>query len=267
MMKKLILIALIPFFYACNQASEERGKTSNVAKKETSETKRKQYPENFKKVLDAHGSIAHWDSFKTLSFKIPKPNGAEMHTIDLHKRKAKVTVNDIEIGFDGEQAWILDTANAYQGNPAFYHNLMFYFYAMPFVLADDGIIYGETEALEVAGKRFPGIKISFRNDIGSSPKDEYFLYYHPETYEMKWLGYTATFGADERSDKISYIAYHDWVTVKDILLPKSISWHNAENGEIKEKKNTVTFENTSLDKASKSTDFYTKPDKAKIAGQ
>ena len=53
---------------------------------------------------------------------------------------------------------------------------MFYFYAMPFILADDGIIYEDVAALKFEGKSYPGIKISYESGVGESPEDEYILY-------------------------------------------------------------------------------------------
>ena len=64
---------------------------------------------------------------------------------------------------------------AYEGNPKFYYNLMFYFYAMPFILADDGIKYTDAEPLVFEGKSYPGIKISYEAGVGESPEDEYVI--------------------------------------------------------------------------------------------
>ena len=52
---------------------------------------------------------------------------------------------------------------AIKGIPKFYYNLMFYFYAMPFILADDGIVYEDVKPLDIEGKSYPGIKISYES--------------------------------------------------------------------------------------------------------
>ena len=101
----------------------------------------------------------------------------EKHTIDLHSRKDKVETPPVEIGFDGKDVWLLDEAKAYKGNAELYHNLMFYFYAMPFVLADSGINYKVAEDLVYDGKNYPGIHISYNDGVGASSKDDYYLYY------------------------------------------------------------------------------------------
>jgi len=217
------------------------------------------YPEAFQKILDAHGGLDTWDTYKTLTFTIPGEPVSETQTIDLHSRKDHIQRGTASLGFDGEQVWLHDPENSYKGNPEFYHNLMFYFYAMPFVLADEGIVYEKTEALRVNDTTYPGLKISFEANVGKSSNDEYYLYYDPETSQMRWLGYTATFGAQEKSDQINYIAYDNWTPVADVLLPHSITWYASENGSITNPRRTVDFENISLDSESKPDAFYQKP--------
>ena len=142
------------------------------------------------------------------------------------------------------------------------HNLMFYFYAMPFVLADSGIKYDTTEDLKIDNKTYPGIKITFDSGVGSSPGDEYYLHYDPETYKMTWLGYRATFDGNKQPEQPNWINYDDWEAVDGILLPKAITWHAVKDGVIKEAKNTVNFENVSLSETAKSVTFFAKPEGA-----
>ncbi len=248
---KYILLLALSLIMACKPNT----KTEDTATAEAEIT----YPENFEKVLEAHGGLDVWDTYQTLSFTMPGAGVNEVQTIDLHTRKDKVERGSATLGFDGTTVWLHDPENSYKGNPDFYHNLMFYFYAMPFVLADSGIIYEETEALEVNGTTYPGIKISFEPQTGASSNDEYFLYYDAETYQMRWLGYTATFGAAEKSTQVNYIAYDNWSAVEDILLPQSITWYGSEQGKITEARRTVNFEARSLDKQAKPDAFYQKP--------
>ncbi len=262
-MKKILVISLIALLFACktdNGKQQNKGKDSLVAENEVSN----KHPEVLKKVLGAHGGLDTWRSFKTLNFIIAKKNAPETHTIALQSRKDKISTPKVSMGFDGSQVWLLDEKKSYQGDAVFYHNLMFYFYAMPFVLADDGIAYGETAPLIFNGKSYPGIQIGYDSGIGASPKDEYFLHYDPETYQMQWLGYTVTYRSGEKSENIKWIRYDDWVEVDGLVLPKSITWYAYEGREISSPKNTVTFENISLDAKEKALDFYKKPEKARF---
>lgn len=226
-------------------------------------TKDDRYPEAFRNVLNAHGTLAKWKTKETLSFEMPKPNQNEIHTIDLKSRRDRIDLGDISMGFDGNAVWLNDENGEYKGNAAVYHNLMFYFYAMPFVFADPGINYGETEPLEYEGKSYPGIHISFNDGVGASSKDDYFLHYDPETYQMAWLGYTFTYGSDEKSNNVKWIRYNDWQNIDGVLLPKSLTWHNYEGRTIKEGRDPVPFENVRLENQQKPDAFYQKPESAK----
>ena len=106
---------------------------------------------------------------------------------------------------------------------------------MPFVLADDGIEYAETTPIEFEGKKYPGIKISYKANVGTSPDDNYFVYYNPETYQMEWLAYTVTYFSKKPSTKTNIIRYNDWTDVNGFLLPKSLTWYKKdENGKVTE---------------------------------
>jgi len=222
------------------------------------------YPEALKKVFDAHGGLESWKEKHTLTFEIAKPNAREKHTIDLHNRRDKIEIEEVTMGFDGNEIWLRDEEGNYKGNPAVYHNLMFYFYAMPFVLADAGINYATTEDLEYDGKSYPGIHISYDAEIGASPKDDYYLHYDPETYQMAWLGYTFTYGSDKKSDDVRWIRYKDWMTIDDIILPEFLTWYNSEGRTIKDAKDPLPFEQVSLKASSKPDAFYARPENAKV---
>ena len=256
-MKKHILLLLIVPFIACKPSKKEAVKETIV----DAVSIQKEYPEAMQKVFDAHGGIADWNAQRTLSFTIPKPDNAEVHTVDLLNRNEHIATPKYTLGFDGKP-WVLNGEEEYKGNPEFYHNLMFYFYAMPFVVGDDGINYSDTDDLVFEGKNYPGIRISYNDGVGTSPKDEYFIHYDADTNQMAWLGYTVTYRSGERSDKISWIRYNDWANYNGLAIPNSISWYKVEEGTITELRNTVPFENVIVSKEAKPASFYQKPEAA-----
>lgn len=215
-------------------------------------------------ILDAHGGLSTWKSKRTLSFEMPKADKIEKHTIDLRTRDEKIEMSGISMGSDGGDIWLLDENEAYKGDAVFYHNLMFYFYAMPFVLADDGINYSRAESLEFEGKTYPGIRISYNDGVGISAKDEYYIHYNPETYQMEWLGYTVTYRSGEKSDNVKWIRYNDWMDVDGLLLPKSVTWHEYEGRTIKAPKPPRKFENVKVSEKPLEASFFAKPENAKI---
>jgi len=258
-MRILTLAMIILAFTSCKETKKEV-----VQPKIEAEVSSKEFPETISKIFDMHGGFDTYATNRVLSFEIPKDNMPEKHSIDLKTRKEKITMGDITMGYDGSDFWLLDEEGEYKGDPIFYHNLMFYFFNMPFVLADDGIHYEKTDSLDFEGKNYPGVKISYDSGIGASSKDEYFIHYNPETFRMEWLGYTVTYRSGEKSDNVRWIRYNDWMEVNGLKLPKSITWHAYEGRTIKEAKNTVSFENITLSKTKKPDTFFAKPENAKV---
>lgn len=255
-MKRLVLLIVIAVIsIACK--NESKKETQKVAATEA-ETKIKKYPEGLAEVFDKHGGIEQWNKMKTLSYSLNK----EEHTIDLHSRKTVINSAEYSLGYNGKDIWVSDTT-AYKKDPKFYYNLYFYFYAMPFVLADDGIVYSEAKALEFEGKKYPGVKISYKGAIGSSPDDNYYIYYDPTTKEMSWLGYSVTYFSKKPSDKFNIIRYNDWENVNGFLLPKSITWYqkNEEGNPTEPRGEATEFTLPLLSQASLATSFFDKPNK------
>ena len=262
-MKFVAVFLLSILIFACKEVPK-KVELENEAVEKVTKVEDSKYPEALRKVFDAHGGLSIWKSKRTLSFEIPKKDKTEKHTIDLYSRNEKIEMQDISMGSDGKAIWLHDEKEAYKGDAVFYHNLMFYFYAMPFVLSDKGINYEAAEALEFEEKSYPGIRITYNDGIGISAKDEYYIHYNPETFQMEWLGYTVTYRSGEKSDNVKWIRYNDWMDVDDVLLPKSITWHEYEGRTIKEGREPVNFENVSLSETVQPTGFFSQPDGAKI---
>ena len=263
-MKYPLTVIVLILFFSCkeNPKAVQSDATANPKNQVTLE--QSNYSEALIKVFDAHGGLQSWRSKKTLEFEIAKPDAREQHVVDLYSRKDKITLPGATLGYDGENAWLSDPNESYKGNAALYHNLMFYFYAMPFVFADDNINYEKAEDLEFEGKLYPGVHISYDDGVGASSKDEYFLHFDPETYQMAWLGYTFTYGSEEPSDDVRWIRYNDWAAVGDVKLPKSITWYAYEGREIKAPKRSTSFENITVSEIAKPDDFYERPENGRI---
>ena len=152
-MKKAALLLLTTIlFFSCKKDT----KANEIKEPSQDSIATKIYPENISKIFDAHGGLETWNTMQSLVFTMPKPNGDEITTTNLKSRESLIDMPNHTIGFDGNEVWLLkkDTT-AYKGNPRFYYNLFFYFYAMPFVLGDDGITYKDVEPLSFEGKKCP----------------------------------------------------------------------------------------------------------------
>lgn len=259
-MTRILIIAFVFALVSCKQAEEKKDYS-----KEQLDVTTSIYPENISKVFKAHGTLEKWNNFENLIFEIEKPEGNEKTTTALKNRESLIETNTFAIGYDGKEVWLQEKdTTKYKGNPRFYYNLMFYFYAMPYVLADDGIIYTDVEPLQFDGQEYPGIKIGYESGVGESPEDEYIIYYNKETYQMEWLGYTVTYFSKEKSKKFSYIKYSDWQMIGGMKLPKTLEWYVVEDGKPTTKRNAMNFVNIELSRQKSSMDLFKKPEDAKL---
>jgi hypothetical protein len=256
-MKKITVLLALALMFSCKNDKKNIEVKENQAELI--------YPENVSKVFEAHGGIKTWKDFEGLYYEIEKSEGNDVYNISLKDRKSLISMKHHQLGYDGEYIWLknLDTTK-YKGNAKFYYNLMFYFYAMPFVLGDDGINYQDIEPLQYEGASYPGVLISYNSGVGESPDDEYILYYHPDTHEMSWLAYTVTYFSKEKSKKFNLIRYNNWENVEGVKLPSKLQWHNYNEGKIGDIRNEISFVNSKLSKEKVSEDMFKVPDTTMI---
>lgn len=253
------ILLLLIVFTACKQ--ETKSVINTDYSKENLDVTTSLYPEKLTNVFKAHGGIDKWNTFNTLEFTMKKPTGDEKTITDLKNRRSFIETDAFKIGYNGEEAWLVNKGeNEYKGKPQFYYNLMFYFYAMPFILADDGITYLNVEPLSYNGKQYPGIKVSYAAGVGESPDDEYILYYDTETNKMAWLAYTVTYFTKEKSKDWSFIKYSDWQIVNGLELPKTLEWYKAEGFVIGEKHRDLLFTNVLITQDRPMDSMYEKPE-------
>jgi len=205
------------------------------------------FPDKLNSMFSAHGTYERWDTMNQLSFDILKKGGGiETHLIDLKSRKTLISSLKFTIGFDGNEVWMNAEGKFPIEKARFYHNLYFYFYAMPFVLGDTGITYSKVKDLSFENKDYSGYKITYDSNVGDSPDDNYFIYFDKTTLQMTWLGYTVTYGDDKPSTEIHYIKYTDWENVNGLVLPKKLQWYDSENNLPIKASNVADFENISI---------------------
>ena len=211
--------------------------------------------------FEAHGSYEMWSQMKTLSYQ----RGDESTITNLHNRKIRLESEERVIGFDGEEVWVTpDSLDASRAR--FYHNLYFYFYAMPFVVGDPGAIYEEVESRQLMGKEYKGIKVSYQENVGDAPDDNYILWVDPDTNRMEWLMYTVTYRSGEPSESYSLIKYDGWNEFNGLLLPTTLQWYTFEGDTVGEARgNGALFENILLDNSSPADSLFEMPEGAQIA--
>jgi len=245
-MKYLTALLFILLMISCKNGNSKAEDPATAETPLKPAVEQREFPAFMDSLFAKHGGYDTWQQLNYLGFGIQKPSGLETHQIDLKRRRDKMITDKFSLGFDGKEVWIKQDSAYFKSNPKFYHNLMFYFYAMPFVLGDKGINYGETEDLVYEGKTYKGVKISYQDNVGDSSKDNYYLYVDPQTGRMAWLAYTVTFFSGATSDKLSYIHYAGWDTFGGLLLPTRLEWHEFKDGKLGGIANTVNFSNVSI---------------------
>jgi len=255
-MKNLTYLAISILIIACQPAKQAEEKPNE----ETAYQAPDHHSASLTKVLDVHGGYEQWSKMKSLSYS----KGNEFTITNLQNRKILVESPEQTIGFDGAEVWVTpDTVDASRAR--FYHNLFFYFYAMPFVVGDPGAFYEDVDPRELKGKTYNGIKISYGENIGDAPDDNYILWYDPETGKMEWLMYTVTYSSGGPSDSYHLIKYDQWTEVNGLILPKAIQWHQFENDSVGEMQNEVLFENIEVTQDPPADSLFVMPENAQVA--
>ncbi|MFK7953459.1 MAG: DUF6503 family protein [Ekhidna sp.] len=256
-MRKILFLISVVSLMACNTNNSTKSENKVVEK---AYEKPKHHSEGIDKVFEAHGGFEKWAEMKSLSYL----KGEESTITNIQNRKIRLESPTQTIGFDGENVWIApDTLDASRAR--FYHNLYFYFYAMPFVVGDPGVFYEDMEPREIKGKLYNGVKVSYDNGVGDSPKDNYILWMDPETNLMEWLMYTVTFRSGEVSKRYSLIRYSEWTHVDGVTLPTKLEWYTFEDGIAGEPRNEAVFENIKLSTSAPADSLFEMPEDAQIA--
>ena len=252
--------SITPFYLLLIVACSPAKKTEGVLENKAESVKRERHSENIDKVFEAHGGYDVWTKMNQLSFV----QGTEQHLISLVNRHSKIVSDERTIGFDGKNVWIAP-GDAKIDGARFYHNLFFYFYAMPFVVGDPGVFYEDIEDREILGKTYSGIKISYDSGVGDSWKDNYIIWYDKSSFKMEWLMYTVTFRSREVGQNYSLIKYDKWNEFSGLILPTAIQWYNFENDSIGDMRNEVAFDSISISSETLPLDLFSMPSDAQIA--
>lgn len=229
-MKKFLSITLTVFLMvSCKDKPSETKIEAEPNAEETVISELPTYPDNLVKVFDAHGGLDTWNEMETLEFSVAKGDGYEITTTDLKERFALIEMPDHSIGYDGESIWVTNKGKSkYDGDPKTYYNKMFYLYAMPFIVSDEGATFKDVAPLHFENKEFPGIKVTNDNRIDDRAPKSYVVYYDPQTYKMTWLGYHEISNDNKDDAQMQYIKYNSWQEVEGLLLPEDMAWYASD---------------------------------------
>ena len=219
--------------------------------------------------IEAHGGIDRWRSFQQLAFTYVSESGdsrnEEQIVLNLHSRHERISGSNYEMGYDGQDYWqLLKEEGMKEKNPTFSINLQFYFFAMPFVLADEGVVEEQMGQKQLNGKTYDVAKITFESGTGVAPDDQYIVYVDPKTRQMEALLYSVTYFNKENAEKYSALHYSDWQEVQGLRVPKSMlryRW-DAEKETFGESRGSKSFPKVTFSKQAPDPDLFEKPEGA-----
>ncbi|MDW3192301.1 MAG: hypothetical protein R8G66_08050 [Cytophagales bacterium] len=216
------------------------------------------------KAFEAHGGIDNWDKFQTLTYEKVGEEENEKQVIDLKNRKVRVSTSDFTIGFDGTDVWVTPDSTAFPRNARFYHNLYFYFFALPYLAADPGVNLTDLGQVEIEGVTYDKTLMTFGENVGDSPKDQYVLYFD-ETGILRLINYSVTYYDESRATQYSAIRYENWTDVNGVQLPQALNWYKWENDTLGEKRGGAEFTNITLSTEAMDESTYAKPEGAYVS--
>lgn len=260
-----ITLSLTLGLMACNAPTEKK---QEPAEQTEAASNMDAYPELFQKALEAHGGLDVWRSFGSLKYDLETTLGEEKketHIIDLWTRKVRITGQGYILGMDGKDVWVSPSKEDFGRMSArFYHNLIFYFFSIPQVLADPGIVYEDLGERTLGDKTYRALKASFKEGTGDADDDLYIAHFNPETYQLEVLLYTVTYFSGEKHENYNALVYDNWQTVNGLKVPASMVGYKFENGEIGEVRYNTLFTGVEFKQEQPDQELFAVPETAEI---
>lgn len=195
--------------------------------------------------IEAHGGLRNWFEAGSLSFdyhyRQTVENGKEMRTrnrVDLWTGRARQDGLDSEVSlaWDGEEAWISPNADSFPLPARFWATTPYYFLAIPFVLADEGIRIAEDGNETIDGVDYARIRITYDSGVGDSSDDFYVLYLHPENHRVAAVRYIVSYPGffpegGHSPEKLMW--YRDYEASGELIFPTnfaSYAWSEEQLG-------------------------------------
>ncbi len=192
------------------------------------------------KMIEAHGGMKRWREAPTVTFEDTWfPPGSDERTtsrvvVEQGPRRAYLDFPEsgAKITWDGQRAWSVDWEQP--APPRFIALLSYYFFNLPWLTQDPGVVLGEPETATLWDDptAYVKIRMSFEAGVGDTPDDYYDLYIHPETHRLHACGYIVTYdeilpeGVESTPEHI--LVYDAWETVEGLLVPTAISIYEED---------------------------------------
>ena len=204
-------------------------------------------PQLLGQALEAHGGLERWQHQQQLDFDLYRQNQRVDHQrIALKSRKVLLSSDTYKIGYDGADHWISPDTAAFEGDVRFYHNLQFYFMALPFLFADPGVRYEVLEPRNFQGKQYDVLRITFAPGVGDASDDEYVAYLDRDSHQLTLLLYTVTYFSGQPGQEYNARWYQEWQEVNQLLLPQKVVSYRWTHDALGEERGTTEYRNVAL---------------------
>ncbi|MEM9073401.1 MAG: hypothetical protein AAGE52_33155 [Myxococcota bacterium] len=156
--------------------------------------------------IEAHGGLQSWLAKSTITFEFdyqpktqPERRMHSLNRVDFWSARAHQQELDggageeAVLGWDGTNAWIHPSPEAFPTTARFWALTPYYFVGMPFVAADPGTRYERLEDAELDGAVHQLVRLTYGDGVGDAPDDYYILYLHAETHRLSGLRYVVSY--------------------------------------------------------------------------
>lgn len=223
------------------------------------------------KSLNFHGGLKAWYSNGPIAFRFdyrplnnPDRGPTDTHqVIDTWSSRARhvwTADKEAEFGWTGEKAWVKDPNESVKTNPRFWSLTPYYFVAVPFVMADPGVVLTMAGEQVFEEKTWTLVKATFKPGTGDAPDDFYVLYIDKESGRVGGLRYIVTYKGFFKTGGHSpekFMSYDGAQTVKGITLPKTyrtFKW-DPDKKEVGEQVTAITLSDVSFKPETKASYF------------
>jgi hypothetical protein len=221
---------------------------AGCTEKASSPDPRLNQPEEFKKLLDAHGDWSKWINSESFSFAMVHETTLEWENyyLSLSDGKTRIDADLFQAGNDGEKVWVSPNRQAFKGQSVrFYHRLYPTFLSLPYILTDTLTTVRKLENQTFNGKSYEALEATLKPGTHPGPSDRYVLLKDPETGRLAWVLFAVTY-FDKGNQVQEALSYEDYRDAGGLVFPRVITGYQIENDSSKRIRYQVSFSDVFL---------------------
>lgn len=238
--------------------------SASCDQKATTPDPRLNQPEDFRKLLDAHGTWSKWIDAKAFSYAMVHETTLEWenHYFNLLTGQARIDADLWQAGNDGEKVWISPNRQVFPGQSVqFYHKLYFTFFSLPYVLTDTTVTVTPVKNQLVNGSTYEALEAQLGEKY-TGPTDRYLLLKNPETGRLEYVIFSVNFNNTTAPPNI--LKYEDYRDAGGLVFPRVITGYDFQNDSIGRIRYQVSFSDVFLVEKAMEDDLFAMPKKQAV---